>query len=396
MQPTRGDILGNGGEMNDPGPALKHLGAALDAGDREAVMACFAADATVDVIAGDKRMSFSSKGIRDAIDSLLTGFDRITFTPTTRLVSEARVVEEAVLSGDHMGSFAGAAPTQSRVHVNVKLTATADGDSNLQSLRVDADARALFAQIAGNDDVAGAFGGIIAGVRERHEGVRVIDAPRPPEAPAKTASEAGAAPTTKRSRRRWAVLPVAAILLLIAFVAWRAGSADPSIAAGATHPATATSTPTSTPSQPATTPAPTTAAALPVIATAAPTAVPHVQAGRQVVLASDVLFALNSSALTPAAQTAVTTLAGQIRAAGVTGTIQVNGYTDNLGSIAYDLALSRARALAVAQVLQAGLAGQPVTLTPQGFGQANPVAPNTTDANRARNRRVTIVLPKLP
>jgi Outer membrane protein and related peptidoglycan-associated (lipo)proteins len=135
---------------------------------------------------------------------------------------------------------------------------------------------------------------------------------------------------------------------------------------------------------------------LPVIATAAPTAVPHVQAGRQVVLASDVLFALNSSALTPEAQKAVTTLADQIRAAGVTGTIQVNGYTDNLGSIAYDLNLSRARALAVAQVLQAGLAGQPVTLTPQGFGQANPVAPNTTDANRARNRRVTIVLPKLP
>ena len=382
--------------MNDPGPALKRLGAALDVGDREAVMACFAADATLELIAGEKRLTFSSKGIRDAVDKLLAGFDNISLTPTTRLVSESRVVEESVLSGDHTGSFAGAAPTQSRVHVNVKLTATADADSTLKSLRVDADARALFAQIASNDDVAGAFGGIIAGVRERHEGVRVIDAPKPPETPAKTVSAAGAAHSTKRSRRRLLVLPVAAVLLLIAFVAWRAGSGAPSVAAGGSHPATATSTPTSTPTQPATTPAPTSTAALPVIATAAPTAVPHVQAGRQVVLASDVLFALNSSALTPEAQKAVTTLADQIHAAGVTGTIQVNGYTDNLGSIAYDLNLSRARALAVAQVLQAGLAGQPVTLTPQGFGQANPVAPNTTDANRARNRRVTIVLPKLP
>ena len=77
----------------------------------------------------------------------------------------------------------------------------------------------------------------------------------------------------------------------------------------------------------------------------------------------------------------------------MTGTIQINGYTDNLGSTAYDLALSQARALAVAQVLQAGLAGQQVTLAPQGFGQTSPVAPNTTDPNRARNRRVTIVLP---
>jgi len=111
------------------------------------------------------------------------------------------------------------------------------------------------------------------------------------------------------------------------------------------------------------------------------------------VLRSDVLFALNSAALTPAAKTAVTTLATQIRSSHVTGTIQINGYTDNLGSNAYDLALSKARALAVAQVLQAGLAGQQVTLAPQGFGQASPVAPNTTDPNRARNRRVTIVLP---
>ena len=77
----------------------------------------------------------------------------------------------------------------------------------------------------------------------------------------------------------------------------------------------------------------------------------------------------------------------------MTGTIQINGYTDNLGSVGYDIPLSGARALAVARVLQSALAGRPVTLVPQGFGQANPVAPNTNDASRARNRRVTIVLP---
>jgi len=39
--------------------------------------------------------------------------------------------------------------------------------------------------------------------------------------------------------------------------------------------------------------------------------------------------------------------------------------------------------LAVARAHQ-GLAGRPVTLAPQGFGQANPLAPNTTDADLAR------------
>jgi outer membrane protein OmpA-like peptidoglycan-associated protein len=134
---------------------------------------------------------------------------------------------------------------------------------------------------------------------------------------------------------------------------------------------------------------------LPVIKIAAPKSVPHVQPGKQVVLNSDVLFGVDSSALTPAARTALTRVAQQVRSAGVTGTIQVNGYTDNTGGVAYDLALSRARALAVAGVLQQGLAGRPVTLAPQGFGQANPVAPNTSDASRARNRRVTIVLPAI-
>src|SRR5450759_5988365 len=94
-----------------------------------------------------------------------------------------------------------------------------------------------------------------------------------------------------------------------------------------------------------------------------------------------------------AAKAALTRVAEQVRRAGVTGTIQVNGYTDNLGGVAYDLALSRARALAVAGVLQTGLAGRPVALAPHGFGNANPVVPNTSDRSRARNRRVTIVLP---
>jgi len=56
-------------------------------------------------------------------------------------------------------------------------------------------------------------------------------------------------------------------------------------------------------------------------------------------------------------------------------------------------AQARARALAVAEALQPALAGLSVTLQPQGFGDADPVASNATADGRARNRRVTIVLP---
>jgi len=353
-------------------------------------MACFAADATVHLTSGDKPITFTSNGIREAVDALMSGFDDIKLKPNTRQVSASRIVQDCVVSGDHTGSFAGVKPTSSRVHINVKLSATGAADSNLQSLWVEADTRALFAQISGTNDIVGVAGGMVATVRERHDAVRVIDAPRPPAAPA-----VGAPPKSSGSRRWWAAVAAAAVLLLVVFLAWRPGSADPALAAKAGDPAkpTSTGTATSAPSQPAPTPKPVAPSALPVIATAAPQSVPHVQAGRQVVLNSDVLFGFDSAALTPAAAAAVTSLAGQISSAGVTGTIQVNGYTDNLGSVAYCLALSRARALAVARILQAGLAGRPVTLAPQGFGQANPVAPNTSDPNRARNRRVTIVLP---
>jgi len=111
------------------------------------------------------------------------------------------------------------------------------------------------------------------------------------------------------------------------------------------------------------------------------------------VLPSDVLFGFDSAQLSPETQNTLTDLAQQIRAAHVTGQIQVNGCTDNLGSSAHGLELSGHRALAVAQALQAALSDSAVTLLPQGFGDADPIADNATEQGRTRNRRVTIVLP---
>ncbi len=71
--------------------------------------------------------------------------------------------------------------------------------------------------------------------------------------------------------------------------------------------------------------------------------------------------------------------------------LTIEGHTDNVGSDSFNLELSNKRAAAVvAELVKQGAAAR--QLTPVGRGATQPVAPNTTDAGRARNRRVTVVL----
>jgi OmpA-OmpF porin, OOP family len=121
------------------------------------------------------------------------------------------------------------------------------------------------------------------------------------------------------------------------------------------------------------------------------------RAGRiSVTVASDVLFAFDRARLTPKAGATIERIAGRIREAG--GPVRVDGYTDSIGSDAYNLGLSRRRAAAVSQALRAELPAR-IRIMPRGHGEANPVAPNTVGGDdnpegRARNRRVTITYPK--
>jgi type VI secretion system protein ImpK len=83
----------------------------------------------------------------------------------------------------------------------------------------------------------------------------------------------------------------------------------------------------------------------------------------------------------------------------VPGAILVRGYTDSLpvhpGVYASNLELSAARAQSVAQVLAAKLS-QPQRVASEGAADADPIAPNDTEQNRARNRRVAIILGPKP
>jgi outer membrane protein OmpA-like peptidoglycan-associated protein len=112
-----------------------------------------------------------------------------------------------------------------------------------------------------------------------------------------------------------------------------------------------------------------------------------------VTLRSDLAFGFNSSTLSPQAKQAIDQVAHQVRSAGLSGKIYVDGYTDNLGSEAYGVVLSQRRADAVSHYLGSQLVGVPVSIVSIGLGETHPVADNSTAQGRKANRRVTITLP---
>ena len=70
--------------------------------------------------------------------------------------------------------------------------------------------------------------------------------------------------------------------------------------------------------------------------------------------------------------------------------VVVDGYTDSIGSDAYNLKLSERRAEAVRDLMvQKGISASRITT--HGYGKSRPVASNNTAEGRAENRRVEIV-----
>lgn len=105
---------------------------------------------------------------------------------------------------------------------------------------------------------------------------------------------------------------------------------------------------------------------------------------------SDVLFAFNKYELKPDAEIKLAKISG-ILLTYPNLKVQVEGYTDNVGSDAYNQKLSEERADAV----QSFLVSQgvpPGNVTAQGYGEADPVADNSTRSGRAENRRVSMVV----
>ena len=73
--------------------------------------------------------------------------------------------------------------------------------------------------------------------------------------------------------------------------------------------------------------------------------------------------------------------------------LELQGNTDSVGTDAYNMALGKRRADAVFNYLKSkGIQGN--RLKEASFGEGKPVASNATDAGRAQNRRVDLVIVK--
>jgi hypothetical protein len=71
--------------------------------------------------------------------------------------------------------------------------------------------------------------------------------------------------------------------------------------------------------------------------------------------------------------------------------LQIEGYTDNIGSEEYNQKLSEQRADAVRDFLVAQSVPEG-NISAAGYGKNNPIADNSTNAGRAQNRRVQLVV----
>ena len=101
-----------------------------------------------------------------------------------------------------------------------------------------------------------------------------------------------------------------------------------------------------------------------------------------------VLFDFDSATLTAAGQKALAPHV-QYMLDNPEATAKIEGYTDSMGTEAYNLALSQRRAKAAKKFfVEKGVACK--RLTTEGMGETNFVADNETDAGRAQNRRIEI------
>ena len=100
------------------------------------------------------------------------------------------------------------------------------------------------------------------------------------------------------------------------------------------------------------------------------------------------MFGVNDSKLNPSDIEEIKKVSDILK--GQEGALILIGHTDNIGSEAYNLILSKKRAYAVKAEFEMYLTGENIEIIADGMGESSPVADNSTENGRAENRRVEV------
>jgi outer membrane protein OmpA-like peptidoglycan-associated protein len=112
---------------------------------------------------------------------------------------------------------------------------------------------------------------------------------------------------------------------------------------------------------------------------------------RQIVIRRQVNFATDSAEILVSSDPLLTEVADALLRNPEIRLVEIQGHTDDRGGAAHNMRLSQERAEAVRTwLIEHGIA--PERLEARGFGSSQPLVPNITAANRARNRRVQFVI----
>jgi outer membrane protein OmpA-like peptidoglycan-associated protein len=115
------------------------------------------------------------------------------------------------------------------------------------------------------------------------------------------------------------------------------------------------------------------------------------QRGTVITLSGSVIFASGQAELLPSARSKLSEVATALKSGGREPKILVEGHTDSIGSEEANRELSLQRASAVRDALVSnGVSADRVSV--EGFGETRPIADNSSQAGRANNRRVEIVI----
>jgi len=106
---------------------------------------------------------------------------------------------------------------------------------------------------------------------------------------------------------------------------------------------------------------------------------------------SDILFDFGKATLTQELQLNLAEVAAILKTLLTESTVIIEGHTDNVGSTAKNKTLSEQRAQAVLKYL-VGRGVDKKRLKSVGYGATKPVADNSTDEGKAKNRRVELVI----